>query len=122
MRGPASAAVVHTDVETAIKSLQVLGGKDSIRIVDLGECKYISQIELSTDFTILLDHTARNGGRANVASVTNDLGWAAARAQLILESMIKNGVCWIDEQVSPPDYYVMSQALVPQGGAVTSAS
>jgi hypothetical protein len=111
MRGAAAVEISLADVSTAIKSLQVLAGKSAIQLVDVGSRKYVAQIEMSTDYTEVLDYTARKGGKTGIEEVARELGWEVERARFVVEEMIKNGVCWVDEGAFPPDYYVISQCI-----------
>jgi ESCRT-II complex subunit VPS22 len=111
MRGAAAVEISLADVSTAIKSLQVLAGKTAIQLIDVGSKKYVAQIELSTDYTAVLDFTAGRGGKASIEEVAREMDWEVERARFVVEEMIKNGVCWIDEGVFPPEYYVISQCI-----------
>jgi hypothetical protein len=111
MRGSAAVKISLADIKTAIKSLQVLAGNNAIQLVDVGSRKYVAQIELSTDYSAVLDYTAERGGKASIEEVALEMAWEVERARLVVEEMIKSGVCWVDEGVFPPEYYVIAQCI-----------
>jgi ESCRT-II complex subunit VPS22 len=111
MRGASAVEISVADISAAIKSLQVLAGKTAIQHVDVGSKKYIAQIELSTDNTAVLDYTAARGGKTGIEELAREMSWELERARLVVEEMIKKGVCWIDEGVFPLVYYVISQCI-----------
>lgn len=123
MRGSraASSPVSEDDVRRAIKKLSVLGGGYSV--VTVGGQRYVLSVpgEMSQDTTAILQAAATSGkGFVTIASLQSQLGWNASRCNRALESLIKEGMAWIDDQAWRDDPAAVAAAS--SGSSSSSAA
>ncbi|RZF37427.1 hypothetical protein LSTR_LSTR011704 [Laodelphax striatellus] len=88
------------DLLSAARKLRIFG--NGFSIVPIGKGQYLVQSvpgELSMDHTAVLQQTA-NLGNANISIsiLKTHLNWDHERAKKALDHMVKEGLCWIDEQ------------------------
>ncbi|XP_075234946.1 vacuolar-sorting protein SNF8 [Lycorma delicatula] len=88
------------DLLCAAKKLRIFGSGFSI--VPIGKGQYLVQSipgELSMDHTAVLQQTANLGmGYISASILQKELKWEAGRCQKAIDHMVKEGLCWVDEQ------------------------
>lgn len=127
VRARTGQAISPEDVKRAIQKLHVLGG--GYRVVVLGGQRFVLSVpsELSTDSTIVLQHCAGAGAAYTTAPLLcAALRWDGARAARALQSLLADGLTWLDQPPpSPgggagseaPRYYFQALWTAPAEGA-----
>lgn len=107
-RGRFSQEVTNDDILCAAKKLSIFGNGFKVLSVPGGQT-LIQSIpgELSVDQTSLLA-LAPKIGYVTLPMLTEELKWTELRASNALEAVIKEGLAWIDSQVSPAQYWFPS--------------
>ena len=109
-RSKKSQDITQDDILRAIKKLKDLG--NGFALIPLGKEKYLVQSipgELSMDQTVILQKAETLGGQVNPDILRKDLGWDLDRSQRALDSLLSNGLAWLDSQHSPePLYWIPS--------------
>ncbi|KAJ3191979.1 Vacuolar protein sorting-associated protein SNF8 [Irineochytrium annulatum] len=99
--------ISEDDIARSIKNLSPLGS--GIDLVTIGSRRMVSSLprELNQDYGRALAQAQEGGeGFTTAGDLGRALGWDSERAERVLETLMKDGVCWIDSQVHPPRYYV----------------
>ncbi|KAI8822144.1 EAP30/Vps36 family-domain-containing protein [Fimicolochytrium jonesii] len=108
LRGKDAQEISEDDIARSIKTLKPLGS--GFDIVQVGVRKLVQSVprELNTDLStvLALAQSTGYGGFVTVPSVVAARGWDPDRAQRILDDLLKEGICWIDEQAHPAQYWV----------------
>ncbi|KAI9102495.1 EAP30/Vps36 family-domain-containing protein [Phlyctochytrium arcticum] len=99
--------ISEDDITRAINALQPLGSQFSI--LTLGTRKLIQSVprELNEDANSVLAGVLQGGG-VSAREVSRRSGWEGERAQRVLDDLLKDGICWIDLQADPVEYWVAS--------------
>ncbi|KAJ3116198.1 Vacuolar protein sorting-associated protein SNF8 [Physocladia obscura] len=102
-----SQQISDDDIIQAINSIACLG--NGFEIVSYGSHKLVQSIprELNKDYDIVLA-LAQHDSFVTFDSVTQNLGWDPSRVHSVLTKLQQDGICWIDSQASPPQYWVVS--------------
>ncbi|KAJ3017111.1 ESCRT-II subunit protein snf8 [Thoreauomyces humboldtii] len=105
MRGKDAQEISEDDIARSIKTLKPLGS--GFDVVVVGNRKLVQSVprELNADFSTLLG-LAQVKGFTTARDVAERLGWDTERAQRVLNDLLKDGICWLDVQVDPPEYWV----------------
>ncbi|KAJ3190314.1 ESCRT-II subunit protein snf8 [Gaertneriomyces sp. JEL0708] len=106
IRGPHAQDISEDDITRSIKSLQPLGS--GFEVLTIGPRTVIQSIprELNNDFNSILT-LAQSAGYVTAKAVQAKLGWDEGRALRLLEDLLKEGICWIDAQAEPAEYWVV---------------
>jgi len=108
--------VTEEDVRRAVAKLDALGS--DISIVTIGDARFVlsvpAELAAGQDSTLAFQAIAESGrARSGVAAteLARQLGWAQGRASRALETLMKDGLCWVDAQaLSELRYYFLSLA------------
>ncbi|EGF79242.1 hypothetical protein BATDEDRAFT_89901 [Batrachochytrium dendrobatidis JAM81] len=105
MRGKTAQAISMDDIIRSIKALKPLG--NGFDIVTIGSRSMVQSVprELDGDSTKVLS-LAESKGYVSVQMVKSDLGWEDERISKVLQTMLKDGICWIDTQDRVHTYWV----------------
>ncbi|KAJ3209834.1 ESCRT-II subunit protein snf8 [Dinochytrium kinnereticum] len=105
MRGKNAQAISEDDIVRSIKNLKPLGS--GFELVTIGSRKMVQSVprELNADFSLVLS-IAQTKGYTTATELVESQGWEEGRATNALDSLLKEGICWIDLQVQPPQYWV----------------
>lgn len=98
--------ISQDDILRAIKKLKDLG--NGFTLVPLGKDKYLVQSvpgELSMDQTVILQKAETLGGKVSATNLHTDMGWDPDRSQRALDSLLADGLAWIDTQNSSESLY-----------------
>lgn len=101
-----SPEISRDDIVRALKSLEPLG--NGFEIITLGLRKMVSSVprELNVDHSAVLALAQANGGFVTLDQLLMKHGWVRDRAIAALDGMIKEGICWVDYQASPTEWWV----------------
>lgn len=124
-RGRKHEAISLDDVKRAVDKLAVLGG--GYRLVSLSGEQYLLSVpvEMNVDHTLLLQRVsaaaaaapstppaagAFSCAHATAGALRRELGWDASRVQRSLDTLLKEGMAWVDTQAPEaaaegPRYY-----------------
>jgi len=92
------------DILKAVELLKILG---SFKVLNLAPSNTIISTqsrELSPDVSSLLSLAAASGYITE--RDVEKIGWNNARWRVAIEEMVKDGICWIDAQASPMQYWI----------------
>jgi ESCRT-II complex subunit VPS22 len=105
IRGKRAQPISEDDVVQSIKCLKPLG--DGFKIITVGHKKMVQSVpeELNSDHLLILD-LAQELGKVTVEALSLKFSWERERALESLSSLLKEGICWIDSQANPDEYYV----------------
>lgn len=94
-RGAQAEPVSEDDVVRAIKKLKVLGG--GFDMVAVGATSFVRSVpgELNLDKNRVLE-LAQEPGCLSQPQLVAAAGWTAARAEAVLQSLLKEGLAWLD--------------------------
>lgn len=95
-RGALADPVSEDDITRAIKKLKCLGG--GLDLVTIGASSYIRSVpgELNLDKNRALE-LAQGKGYLSISDVCSKAGWAAKRAEDVLEALLREGLAMIDD-------------------------
>jgi ESCRT-II complex subunit VPS22 len=144
-RGRKHEAISLDDVKRAVDKLAVLGG--GYRLVSLSGEQYLLSVpvEMNVDHTLLLQRVSAAAAAAPVTLPTagafscahataealrRELGWDASRVRRSLDTLLKEGMAWVDAQAPEtaaegPRYYfpaILTGAPVSAASAGAGAS
>ncbi|KAL3321311.1 ESCRT-II subunit protein snf8 [Cichlidogyrus casuarinus] len=87
------------DVLRAVKQLDCLGTAFSIIYSNSSNLPMIQSIplELNLDYIHLIDLSESHNGCISLNDCTNKLSWSEERALQGLETLLKNGIAWLDQ-------------------------
>ncbi|KND04527.1 ESCRT-II subunit protein SNF8 [Spizellomyces punctatus DAOM BR117] len=105
LRGRNAQEISEDDIVRSIKNLKPLG--NGFDVVQIGSRKLVQSVprELNVDFSTVLN-LAQVVGFTTIREVTSKLNWDADRSQRVLDDLLKDGICWIDMQTEPAEYWV----------------
>ncbi len=95
--------ISQEDILKAVELLKILG---SFQIHKVGSNVIISTLsrELSPDVSLLVSAASNNGFITEKDAQT--MGWNTTRWKSAIEEMVKDGICWVDAQTSPIQYWI----------------
>ncbi|KAI9297664.1 vacuolar-sorting protein SNF8 [Neoconidiobolus thromboides FSU 785] len=95
------------DVLKAIKTLNPLG--KSYKLITIGDKKLISSVpkEFDRDQIQLLD-LAQQHGYITLPMIQEKLSWAKERGERTINNLLLDGLCWVDSQSVPYQYWFIS--------------
>ncbi|TPX56608.1 hypothetical protein PhCBS80983_g04416 [Powellomyces hirtus] len=98
--------ISEDDIARSIKTLKPLGS--GFAMVQIGARKMVQSVprELNADFATVLGLAQQGKGYTTRRDVVALLAWDADRAQTVLDDLLKDGICWMDAQADPPQYWV----------------
>jgi ESCRT-II complex subunit VPS22 len=100
--------VSSDDIKRAVEKLHVLGSGFSVITLDDGEALVLSApTSLSSDQQILLN-VANKLGFVTVAHLTQEMGWALPRCEMVITALVGAGFMWVDETHGLVCYYFPS--------------
>ncbi|KAI8828974.1 EAP30/Vps36 family-domain-containing protein [Chytriomyces cf. hyalinus JEL632] len=107
MRGSKAQKISDEDIAQAVKSMATLGS--GFEIVKFGSRKMVQSQprELNTDYETVMT-VAQDTGYVTVAGAAASLSWDVDRVEQVLTRLLQDGVCWTDQQVHPPQFWVAS--------------
>lgn len=98
--------VTPTDIESVVEDMEVFGSGLKLEQLGNGERVVRSDVlELSSeqgDVLVACDAL----GYVTVEMLVYELQWSQIRAISVLEKMVREGMLWVDKQVSPTQYWV----------------
>ncbi|KAI9206041.1 EAP30/Vps36 family-domain-containing protein [Polychytrium aggregatum] len=102
-RGKSSQPISEDDILQSIKSMAALGS--GFDIVTVGGKRVVISVpkELNSDLGTLL---LVMGQFTTAAEAASTLGWETQRVQQALDELLRDGICWVDEQAQPAQYWV----------------
>ncbi|KAJ3145753.1 ESCRT-II subunit protein snf8 [Geranomyces michiganensis] len=105
LRGKDAQEISEDDISRSIKTLKPLG--NGFDVVQIGARRLVQSVprELNADFATVLS-VAQTKGCTTVSEVAARLGWQHDRAQRVLDELLKDGICWLDAQAHPPEFWV----------------
>ncbi|KAI9340920.1 EAP30/Vps36 family-domain-containing protein [Obelidium mucronatum] len=104
-RGKNAQPISNEDIAQSIKSISALG--NGFEIVTFGSRKMVQSVprELNKDYETIIA-IAQESGFVTESSVSQLLGWDSGRVESVLTKLLQDGVCWIDTQSTPNQYWV----------------
>ncbi|KAF9914783.1 Vacuolar protein sorting-associated protein SNF8 [Lobosporangium transversale] len=101
-----SMEITEDDVLRAIKTLAPLGS--GFQVLQLGDKKMVSSVprELNRDQSLILALVQNTSGHINANMVSERLGWESGRIETALDTLLEDGLMWIDQQAEPYEYWV----------------
>ncbi|KAF9113228.1 Vacuolar protein sorting-associated protein SNF8 [Mortierella sp. AM989] len=101
-----SMEITEDDVLRSIKTLAPLGS--GFQVLQIGDKKMVSSVprELNRDQSAILALVRDTNGHANAILVNQRLGWENGRIITALDTLLEDGMMWIDKQVEPHEYWV----------------
>ncbi|CAG8432889.1 4718_t:CDS:2 [Diversispora eburnea] len=95
-----SQEISEDDIVRAIKTLKPLG--NGFEIIQIGNRKMVRSVprELNIDQS--------NKGYVTKYIIESELGWGMERINDVIDTLLADGLCWIDEQADPIEYWVPS--------------
>ena len=108
--GAGQKPISSDDVETAVGTLKPLGSYYGIRRV--GRKKLVQSVptELNDDHMRLLNLVEQSGGHTTKAEIARE-GWDAERVGRALETLLEEGMLWIDDQAPGSERWYWSMCL-----------
>lgn len=107
MRGSRSQAISDDDVLRAIKKLAVLG--NGFKVIKVGKRQLVLSVpyEMSTDNSTVLA-AAEGKGYVTASELMASQRWDEGRAKRCLDSLLREGMAWLDGQAAEPTYWFPS--------------
>ncbi|KAJ3061774.1 ESCRT-II subunit protein snf8 [Podochytrium sp. JEL0797] len=107
MRGSNAQPISDDDISQSIKTLSSLGS--GYEVVTFGSQNMVQSVarELNKDYETVLA-VALERGYVGLVELERMLGWESGRVELVLRKLLQDGVCWIDTQAEPHQYWVAS--------------
>lgn len=98
-------SLIRDDILRALKSLEPLG--NGFEVITIGARKLVSSVprELNVDHSTVLSLAQNKGGHITLDDLLHK-GWSRDRAGTALDGMIREGICWIDLQANPTEWWV----------------
>ncbi|KAI3379630.1 hypothetical protein SNEBB_001795 [Seison nebaliae] len=100
--------ICEDDVQRTVDKLSVLG--NGFQLMKLSNITMIRSlpIELSMDHLRLIELAKKRHGQISLSSLEDEFKWTTDRCTICLENLISTGIAWIDQQVTPPNYWIIS--------------
>ncbi|KAG0230279.1 ESCRT-II subunit protein snf8 [Actinomortierella wolfii] len=101
-----SMEITEDDLLRSIKTLAPLG--NGFQVLDIGGKKMVSSVprELNRDQSLILALIQDTNGHVNVQDVCHKLGWEQGRSMRALNTLLDDGLMWVDQQIEPFEYWV----------------
>jgi len=95
------------DIKTALSKIDCLG--NGLGLVRIGRKSYVKSVpmELNRDHEELI-RLAEGKGYFTREHVMDKLRWPERRAVDAIENLMKEGICWLDAQARPVEYWLPS--------------
>ncbi|CAG8631346.1 29780_t:CDS:2, partial [Racocetra persica] len=102
-----SQEISDDDIIRSIKTLKPLG--NGFEILQIGDRKMVRSVprELNIDQSEILA-LAQAKGYVTKDIIESELGWGIERINDVIDTLLSDGLCWIDEQAYPNEYWVPS--------------
>ncbi|KAI9142722.1 EAP30/Vps36 family-domain-containing protein [Paraphysoderma sedebokerense] len=105
--------ISEDDIIRSIKTLKPLG--NGFEIVTIGNRKMVQSVpkELNTDLGAVLELAQSTNGRVTLRMLQEKLSWLDERGKTALETLLRDGLVWIDLQDGEyPSYWVSSSSEI----------
>ncbi|KAF9435805.1 ESCRT-II subunit protein snf8 [Entomortierella beljakovae] len=101
-----SMEVTEDDVLRSIKTLAPLGS--GFQVLQIGDKKMVSSVprELNRDQSTVLALVQNTNGHVNATLINEKLSWETGRINTALDTLLEDGLMWIDKQAEPFEYWV----------------
>ncbi|KAG0316762.1 Vacuolar protein sorting-associated protein SNF8 [Dissophora globulifera] len=101
-----SMEVTEDDMWRSIKALAPLGS--GYQVLQIGDKKMVSSVprELNRDQSMILALIQATNAHVNVELLQDRLGWESGRVKTALDTLLEDGLMWIDQQAEPHEYWV----------------
>ncbi|KAG0251091.1 Vacuolar protein sorting-associated protein SNF8 [Actinomortierella ambigua] len=100
--------ITEDDLLRSIKTLAPLG--NGFQVIEIGGKKMVSSVprELNRDQSLILAliQVGDTNGHVNVQDVCQRLGWEQGRSVRALNTLLDDGLMWVDQQIEPFEYWV----------------
>ncbi|KAF9979034.1 hypothetical protein BGZ73_007136 [Actinomortierella ambigua] len=98
--------ITEDDLLRSIKTLAPLG--NGFQVIEIGGKKMVSSVprELNRDQSLILALIQDTNGHVNVQDVCQRLGWEQGRSMRALNTLLDDGLMWVDQQIEPFEYWV----------------
>ncbi|KAF8980982.1 ESCRT-II subunit protein snf8 [Entomortierella lignicola] len=98
--------ITEDDVFRSIKTLAPLGS--GFQVLQIGDKKMVSSVprELNRDQSAILALVRNTRGHINSGIIYEQLGWESGRINTALDTLLEDGLMWIDKQAEPYEYWV----------------
>jgi ESCRT-II complex subunit VPS22 len=102
LRGLDGGAITEEDVVRSIQALRPLGAGYQVLEFDGGR-KMVRSVpkELDEDQMVVLAVAAEQKGRVDEELLVQRKTWTVERAKAVLQILLRDGTCWLDEQDGP---------------------
>lgn len=122
LRGSKAAPVTEDDVRRAIKTMGILNGGYSI--LTLNNVRYILSVpnDMTTDSTTIIQLASICNGNLSIPELCTKLNWTNERALRNMEALIKDGLVWIDNQVTSTNRNTSTNSRLTSSFLVTDDS
>ncbi|CAG8789098.1 10634_t:CDS:10, partial [Dentiscutata erythropus] len=113
-----SQEISDDDVIRSIKTLKPLG--NGFEILQIGDRKMVRSIprELNIDQSEILA-LAQAKGYITKDMIESELGWGIERINDVIDTLLADGLCWIDEQAYPNEYWDEEYDVIVLGTGLT---
>ncbi|CAG8650868.1 8865_t:CDS:10 [Acaulospora morrowiae] len=100
-----SQEISEDDIVRAIKTLKPLG--NGFEILQIGDRKMVRSVprELNVDQSSIL-LLAQSKGYVTKDMIESELGWGIERINDVFDTLLADGLCWMDEQAHPIEYWL----------------
>ena len=109
MRGRKAQKIGRHDIKTAVLKLKRLGS--GFMIVNVGEKEFVMSVpvELSREQGRLLDLGQSSGGFITIRNIVKELKWTKEFSHNSIDSLLREGMVWLDSQSDEDSYWFPSQ-------------
>ncbi|CAG8469325.1 12818_t:CDS:2 [Ambispora gerdemannii] len=100
--------ISEDDIMRSIKTLKPLG--NGFEILQIGSRKMVISVprELNVDQSSLLTLAQERGYITKEIVASSLSGWSTERINNAIDNLLADGLCWIDTQANPHEYWVYS--------------
>lgn len=113
--------VTRDDLLFAMRKVEVLGSGFKLIRVRNQELVLSVPLELSKDHQAVLEIAQEKGGCCLPSELAARLGWDALRIETALQTMMRQGLVWVDNQGRERSYWVVSLFVPPKDAASSGA-
>ena len=109
MRGTKAQKIGRHDIKTAVLKLKRLGS--GFKIVNVGDNEFVMSVpvELSREQGRLLELGQSSGGYITIENVIEKLKWTKEFSRNSVDSLLREGMVWVDSQGGEDLYWFPSQ-------------
>ncbi|CAG8605609.1 9575_t:CDS:10 [Gigaspora rosea] len=113
-----SQEISDDDIIRSIKTLKPLG--NGFEILQIGDRKMVRSVprELNIDQSEILA-LAQAKGYVTKDMIESELGWGIERINDVIDTLLADGLCWIDEQAYPNEYWDEEYDVIVLGTGLT---